>query len=81
MPRLWPPGPYALAAAGVAAIDAMLGRSSRLLSVFVAPDDSSGKRTRAAALPARLGTVGLVAVELPPLGVHDQVALDTALLL
>jgi malate dehydrogenase len=81
VPRLWPPGPYALAAAALAAIDVILGRSNRLLTVFVGPDDSSGKRTRAAALPARLGYEGLVGVELPPLSVHDQVALDTAMLL
>jgi malate dehydrogenase len=81
LPRLWPPGPYALAAAALSAIDVMLGRSNRLLTVFVGPDDSTGRRTRAAALPARLGFEGLVRVELPPLGVHDQVALDTAILL
>jgi malate dehydrogenase len=81
IPRLWPPGPYALAAAALMAIEAMLGRSTRLMSAFVAPDDTSGRRTRAAALPARLGGDGLVSVELPPLGAHDQVALDTAMLL
>jgi malate dehydrogenase len=81
IPRLWPPGPYALAAAALSALEVMLGRSTRLMSVFVGPDDSSGRRTRAAALPARLGIDGLMSVELPPLGVHDQVALDTAMLL
>jgi len=81
VPRLWPPGPYTLAAAAVTAIEAMLGRSTRVISAFVAPDDASGRRTRAAALPVRLGPDGLVPVELPPLSVHDQVALDTAMLL
>jgi malate/lactate dehydrogenase len=77
--RLWPPGPGALAAAAGSAVAALLGRSHRLLATFVAPDDRSGRRTRAAALPARLGAAGLVGVELPRLDVHDQVALDNAL--
>jgi hypothetical protein len=51
------------------------------MSVFVAPDDSSGKRTRTAALPVRLGPEGMLGVELPELSVHDQVALDNAWLL
>jgi malate dehydrogenase len=79
--HLWPPGPFALAAAAAKAIAALLGRSRRTMSVFVAPDDSSGKRTRTAALPARLGPEGMEGVELPELSVHDQVALDNAWLL
>src|SRR5215470_17756311 len=48
---LWPPGPYALAAAATKTIDAVLKRSEGLMACFVAPDDSAGLRTRAAALP------------------------------
>ena len=79
--HLWPPGPFALAAAAGKAIAALLGGSRKTMSVFVAPDDSSGKRTRTAALPVRLGPEGMVGVELPELSVHDQVALDNAWLL
>src|SRR6185369_5061443 len=39
---LWPPGPYALASAATAAIEAMAGRSRRILSCFVGPDTSAG---------------------------------------
>jgi hypothetical protein len=79
--HLWPPGPFALAAAAGKAIAALLGNSRKTMSAFVAPDDSSGKRTRTAALPVRLGPAGMVGVEIPTLSVHDQVALDNAWLL
>src|SRR6185503_11446956 len=43
---LWPPGPYALAAAAAMVIEAVDGRSRRTASCFVAPDSSAGRRTR-----------------------------------
>jgi malate dehydrogenase len=79
--RLWPPGPRALAAAARQAIAAMLGGARHTISAFVAPDDTSGRRSRAAALPVRLGPDGIERVELPSLSVRDQVALDNAMLL
>jgi malate dehydrogenase len=78
---LWPPGPYSLAAAAAKTAAAILGRSRQRVSVFVGPDDSEGRRTRAAALPVRLGQSGIAGIELPGLNVHDRVALDTAMLL
>jgi malate dehydrogenase len=78
---LWPPGPYALAAAAAAAIDSMSGRSRRTLCCFVGPDTSAGTRTRTAALPARLGVGGIVEVVSPRLSVVEQVALETAMML
>ena len=51
---LWPPGPYALASAAAKVIDTMLGRSERVVTCFVAPDDATRGRTRTAALPVRL---------------------------
>jgi len=78
---LWPPGPYALASAGAKVIDTMLGRSERIVTCFVAPDDSAGRRTRAAALPVRLNRSGLVDVVLPELSGRDRVRLDNAMLL
>jgi malate dehydrogenase len=79
--RLWPPGPYALASAASAAIEALMGRSRRLITCFVAPDDSAGRRARTAALPVRLGPPGIVDVALPSLSVHERVLLDNAMLL
>jgi malate dehydrogenase len=78
---LWPPGPYALAWAAAKAAEAVLGKSRRTLSGFIAPDDSNGRRARTAALPLRLGETGVLGDELPPLSVHDRVALDNAMLL
>jgi|SRR6185312_10690814 len=79
--RLWPPGPYALAVAAAKVIDTMLERSERRVCCFVAPDDSSGRRTRTAALPVRLNRSGLVEVMLPELNGRDRVRLDNATLL
>lgn len=78
---LWPPGAHALAAAAVKAIDIVLGRSRQVMSCFIAPDDSAGRRTRAAAFPTRLGRDGVDRVEVPPLTTHDRVALDNAIML
>jgi malate dehydrogenase len=78
---LWPPGPYALAAAAAKTIDAILKRSEGLVTCFVAPDDSAGLRTRAAALPVRLGDAGVIEVVLPEMSVRERVQLDNAMLL
>jgi len=76
---LWPPGPYALASAAAAAIDAIAGRSRQIVSCFVGPDTASGTRARAAALPTRLGAAGIVDVVTPALSGADRVALDNAM--
>jgi malate dehydrogenase len=78
---LWPPGPHALAAVAVKAVDAVLGRTRAVMSCFVAPEEEMRHRARTTAVPARLGTRGLEAVVLPPLSVIDQVAIDNATLL
>lgn len=81
---LWPIGPYALAAAVCKIVDAlsgMSGNSRRPVTCFVAPDDQAGIRTRAAALPVRLGPSGIVEVMMPQLSVAERVALDNAMML
>jgi malate/lactate dehydrogenase len=78
---LWPTGPYALAAAAVAVVEAMSGRSRRLRSVFIAPDLSSGMNTRTGAMPVRLGATGIEDLVLPSLSAVEQVALDNAMML
>jgi malate/lactate dehydrogenase len=78
---LWPPGPYALASAAARVIDTLLRGSQRLLTCFVAPDDSAGVRARAAALPVRLGRAGVVDVAMPELSVRERVRLENAMLL
>lgn len=78
---LWPIGPYALAAAVCKVVDAVSGNSHRPVTCFVAPDDQAGIRTRAAALPVRLGPSGIVEVMMPQLSVVERVALDNAMML
>jgi malate dehydrogenase len=78
---LWPPGPFALAAAATAIVEVMAGRSRRVVSCFVAPDFSNGARMRTAAMPVRLGPAGIVEVVSPSLSAVEQVALDNALML
>ena len=81
LPRLWPPGPYALASAAAKIIEGIVGRSRAGATCFVAPDDAFGQRARAAALPVRLCPQGVADVVLPELNAHDRVALDNAMLL
>jgi malate dehydrogenase len=78
---LWPPGPYALAAAVTTVVEAMAGRSRRVASCFVAADTGSGTRRSAGAMPVRLGPAGIVEVMAPSLSVVEQVALDNAMML
>jgi malate dehydrogenase len=78
---LWPVGPYALASSAALVVEALSGRSRRLLTCFVAPDNSDGARARTAAMPVRLGPSGVVDVRLPELSVAERVALDNAMLL
>src|SRR5882672_7973060 len=79
VPALWPPGPHALAAAAVKAIESMAGRQRQMVSCFVAPDTSAGVSSRTAALPVRLEPAGIVAVVIPELSVVERVALDNAM--
>lgn len=78
---LWPPGPYALAAAASRVIDGVAGVSRHVVSCFVAPDDSFGRRARAVAMPSRVDLSGVQTIDLPPLSAHDQTALENAMLL
>jgi malate dehydrogenase len=76
---LWPPGPYALATAAVLAIEAIGGRTRRIVSCFVGPDTSAGVHSRAAAMPVRLGPAGIVDFVAPSLSVVERVALENAI--
>jgi len=78
---LWPPGPHVLAHAAVETIAAVCGVSRRAISCFIAPDDSAGRRTRAVALPVRLGLTGITSIDQPTLSGAARVALDNAMLL
>jgi ribonucleotide reductase alpha subunit len=79
--QLWPPGPFALAAAAAKAIAGIDGRSRQLVSCFVAPGPDEGGRMRTAAMPVRLGSGGIAEVVLPTLSVVERVALENAITL
>jgi len=76
---LWPPGPYALAAAATHVIASIDGRSRRMASCFVAPDESEAARLRTAALPVRFNAAGVAEVILPHLTTVERIALDNAM--
>jgi malate dehydrogenase len=79
--RLWPPGPFALAAAAAKAATAIAGRSRQMVCGFVAPDTASGARTRTASMPLRLGPAGVVEVIAPTLSPSELTALNNAVVL
>jgi malate/lactate dehydrogenase len=78
---LWPVGPHTLASAACKVVEMLAGRSRRSVTTFVGPDDLSGSRHRAAALPIQIDRDGNIEVVAPPLSAMEQVALDNAMLL
>jgi malate/lactate dehydrogenase len=76
---LWPPGPFALAAAATKVVVTIVTGSRQLSSCFVGPDSSAGVRTRTAALPVRFGPGGVAGVVLPSLSSVERVALENAM--
>jgi malate dehydrogenase len=78
---LWPPGPYALAAAATKVASAIAGRTRQVACCFVAPAGSDAARTRTAAHPVRLGPSGIVEVITPMLSASEQTALNNGVLL
>jgi malate dehydrogenase len=78
---VWPPGPYALAAAAGKVIDAAVAGLRRLVACFVAPDDSAGLRARTAALPVRIGPAGVLEIAVPELNARERVRLENAMML
>ncbi len=76
---LWPPGPFALAAAAGHVVAAIDGRSRRLACCFVAPESVDAARARTCAMPVRLGPAGIASVLRPALTIVEQVALDNAI--
>ena len=75
---LWPPGPFALAAAATHVIASIDGRSRQLACCFVAPDAGDAARARTSAVPVRLGPAGIADVLHPALTTAEKVAVDNA---
>jgi malate dehydrogenase len=75
---LWPPGPYALAAAAARLIEGLIGGSRRTLCGFVA-ERSHGGGMRAPARPLRVEAGSVRALDLPALSPQQRVAIDAIL--
>jgi malate dehydrogenase len=77
--RLWPPGPYALAAAATHVIRSALTRSPRVHAAMVAAVRDEGAPGRAAMMPVTLNTTGIATLVEPALSTRDRVRFDTAM--
>jgi malate dehydrogenase len=75
LPRLWPPGPIALAGAAAAVIDAIVQGSHRPCSVCLALEPTP---RRALVTTAWFSRTGVVRTALPELSAHERLALDNA---
>jgi malate/lactate dehydrogenase len=78
IPGLWPPGPYALAAAAARVVEAIALGSRRRFSCFVAIE-AGPLRAAVGAMPVELGPRGVVRVLEPALTRQEKTALDNAL--
>jgi len=77
--RLWPLGPYALAAAAGRVSEAVIDGIGRNPACFVVLDGELGTRGRSTAMRVELSTGGVVNVTEPSLSVQERVELETAL--
>ena len=81
-PLLWPPGPYALAAAAARIVAALVERIARVPACFVVPDGELGAPGRALAVPVQLAAGGIARIVepvlLPAEAIHVRTALDEA---
>ena len=77
--RLWPPGPYALGAAATRVAEGILHSLRRSFSVLTVLGGEFGVRNRVGALPAVLGSTGIVQTRAPELTTRERVLVETAL--
>ena len=75
---LWPPGPYALAAAAGRVIASRATGSSRRMSCFVNVDGEFGVRKQVLAAPVRLGASGVAHIVEPQLNARERSQLEAA---
>jgi malate dehydrogenase len=77
--RLWPPGPYALAAAATRIIRTAITRSPRLHMALVAVTRDEGTPGRSSMMPVTLQPSGIATVVAPALSTRDRVRYETTL--
>jgi malate dehydrogenase len=76
IPSLWPPGPYALAAAAARVIEAIVNGSRRRFSCFVTVGT---RRGTVCAMPVQLGPSGVTQVHEPSLTRQERTLVENAL--
>lgn len=77
--RLWPPGPYALAAAATHVIRSALTGSPRVHAAMVAATSDDGAPGRAAMMPVTLNAGGIASLVEPALSTRDRVRFETTM--
>jgi malate dehydrogenase len=77
--RLWPPGPYALAAAAARLINTAFTRSPRVHAALVAVTRDEGMPGRSAMMPVTLHAKGIAALVPPSLSTRDRVRFETTM--
>lgn len=77
--RLWPPGPYALAAAATHIIRSALTGSPRVHAAMVAATRDEGTPGRAAMMPVTLNAGGIASLVEPALSTRDRVRFETTM--
>ena len=78
IPKLWPPGPYALASAAAPVVEAIVNGSRRRFSCFVALE-SGPTRTAVVSMPVELGPQGVIRVLDPVLTRKERTGLEGAI--
>jgi malate/lactate dehydrogenase len=78
IPGLWPPGPYALAAAAARVTEALAHGTRRRFSCFVAIE-AGPVRAAVGSMPVELGPQGIERVLEPVLAANERTALENAL--
>lgn len=77
--RLWPPGPYALAAAAARMLRTALTQSARVHAALVAVTRDEGMPGRSAMMPVTLHPKGIAALVPPSMSTRDRVRFETTL--
>ena len=79
LPRLWPPGPFAIGAATARIVEALLDGSRQLECALTIVDGDLGVRNTAVMLPLRLGHARVLSYEIPSLSPQERTALVNGL--
>ncbi len=79
LPKLWPPGPFALAAAATRLLRQAATRGRGAVSAFVAVRRGEGDLGRVAMMPVVMSSQRVAEIIVPSLSVRDRVRFETVL--